>query len=96
MSIWTSSALDLEVPYRDNYTGEQDDEKQKTFVDVATAAAWHKLIRLSVNEDEVRLNSDEARDLACTLIFKAAQLDEQARVEAYKAKMALRTENINS
>lgn len=85
MSIWASHG-GFEVPSRDGWSG-KDEENQTIYVDVATASDWHKLIRLSIEDEDVLLTSDEARRLACALIFKAGQLDNQAAGEAYKAKL---------
>ena len=73
MSIWGSYDPGITVPWRDNYSGEDEGGDANVYVDVATASWFHNLVRLSVGEiggnghAEVLLRPDEVADLITML-----------------------------
>lgn len=81
MSIWGSYQPGIAVPWRDNYSGEDEGDDANVYVDVATASWFHNLVRLSVGEMasnahcEVLLRPDEVATLI-TMLMKTLERDE--------------------
>ena len=85
MSIW-STTNEIEVPGRENYTGEvftgADVNRYDGVIGVAIATSWHNLIRLSITggtfgpgyEAEVLIDAGEAAALIAILTEAATRI----------------------